>query len=425
MVKSYKKRIVDKILESKMKVFGGVLITGPKGCGKTTTGMQKAKTVIKFQDQDKKKEYDDIFAIRPSMILDYDKPILFDEWQDYKQVWDVIRNAIDESSNKGEYILTGSSSSFVETLHTGTMRISQLEMYPMSLYESGESNGTVSLRDLFNQKEKKDIFKSNLTYFDYAYLTCRGGWPSVLWTKTKEEALLVANDLYLSIYNRDMKHINKNCKSKTIAKNVLDAYCRHICSLAKDITIYNDVGCSEYNVNKYLDALKKLCIIDEIKAWKPSIRSRSTIRLSPKRNIVDPSIATASLDINPDFLAKHPTEFGHLFECLVIRDLKIYSAAINGTVSYYHDHIDAKCDAVLHTKDGKYALIEIKLGGANVYKGVDNLNHLEDLIKQYNKTQSPNRQLALPTFKMVITAEERGYRSKNGVLIIPLGCLKD
>ena len=429
MKSKYKNRIVDDILSNQMKAFGACLIVGPKGCGKTRTAEEKSATNIYFQNPDKKERYDYIFSTQPSKILNFKKPILFDEWQNYKDVWDLIRLNIDKTARKGQYLLTGSTSQKVKTLHTGTLRISKIQMYPMSLYESGESNGTVSLKELFINPRKYDDLKCDLKYEDYAYLTCRGGWPGIFEIKSKKRKLDIAKTLYKQIYESDVESIDKSCPNKILSKQIIDSFSRNICSLVSNKTIYADIKESnnQGNIDRYIYALKQLFIIEEIDAWNANVLSSYAIRSMPKKNLIDPSIATNALNINEKFLADNPHIFGSLFESLVIRDLRVYASKYNGVLNYYRDNSGLECDVVLHWQNGKYALIEIKLGGKMAYvHGIESLNALEQKIKDYNANPKNKRKLALPTFKMLITADETGFYDKNNkTIVVPLGCLKD
>lgn len=424
----YKKRIVDKLLENKMKVFGGVLITGPKSCGKTTTAKQIAKTVIEFQDEEKRHLYMAVLDAAPSKLLEGEKPILFDEWQDGPKILGTIRKSIDDVQGIGMYMLTGSSSNFVKTPHTGTGRISTLKMYPMSLFESLESNGEVSLRNLFVNPEKFNGCHSNLSIDDLIHAICRGGWPHSLMIKDKELQLSVAEDLYNQIYKVDINKVSGVKRNPIIARKILKSYSRNLCTLASIKTIFDDVQQNNIpnksTVYSYLEDLTKLCIVEDVEAWCPAIRSKTTIRSSSKRNIIDPSIAVAALGLCPEYFNTDFKTLGFLFESLCIRDLKIYSQNLGGEISYYHDRYGLEADAVLHLKDGKYALIEFKLGENEIEKGAEHLCKIERLIKEKNKkeTQCP---LDLPSLKIIITGGEFGYKRDDGVLIIPIGCLKD
>ncbi len=423
----YRKRIIDNQFNIRMEALGGVLIVGPKGCGKTTTGKQKAKTVIEFQDEDKRENLLLIANTHPSELLKGTKPILFDEWQDAPKIWGVIRKDIDDNDLFGAYILTGSSSQKVETPHTGTLRISTLKMYPMSLYESGDSNGSVSLNALFKGQQFESC-KSDLTIDDIKNVICKGGWPRVLKVKNEQAKYQIAKEVYNQTCNIDISNIDGAKKNPLLAKAILKSYARNICTMADTKTIYDDVA-SNYDISNqtfynYTKALEDLYIIEDVDAWCPAIRSKSAIRASKKKNLVDPSIACAALEISPDYFDGDYKTLGFFFESLVIRDLKIYSSEHNGTVSYYHDRYGLEADAVLHLENGKYALIEIKLGQSEVDKGAEHLCEIEKLIKEHNENEK-QVPLRLPDLKIVITGTEYGYKRDDGVYVVPIGCLKD
>jgi len=424
----YKKRIADKLLANKLDAFGAALIVGPKGCGKTTTAKQKAKSIIEFQDEEKRDNYLMIADTMPSKLLEGKTPILFDEWQDAPKLWGKIRKSIDDLQKTGLYILTGSSSSKIVTPHTGTLRISRMKMYPMSLYETNESNGEVSLINLFNNPSSFKGCKSNMSLDNIIFSICRGGWPLALRNKKESSQLAVAKDLFEQTYNVDISNIDKKKRNSKQAKAILHSYARNICTLAETNTIYKDViannKMSMTSFYDYIDALERLYIIDDIEAWCPSIRSKSALRSSLKRNFIDPSIAVAALGLTPSYFSSDFKTLGSLFESLCIRDLKIYSSINGGSVSYYRDRYGLEADCVLHLNDGRYALIEFKLGEKNIEEGAKHLLKIEELIKEYNQkeTQCP---LRLPDLKMVITTTEYGYKRNDDVLVIPIGCLKD
>ena len=424
----YKKRVTDDILQSKLNTFGAVLILGPKGCGKTTTAKHFAKSFIELQDEDYKDSYLFTAEVRPSKLLEGPKPRLIDEWQDAPKIWGAVRKSVDDENDVGLYILTGSASKNIKTPHTGTMRISSLKMYPMSLYETGESNGEVSLSELFDHPNNFEAFHSDLTFDDLIFAICRGGWPITLKIKNKKEKLEVAYDLVEQICTKDISSIDNKKRDSKIARALLASYARNISTLAQYVTIYDDVKatttCSERTLDDYISALERLFIIEDIDAWCPSIRSRSHIRAAKKRNFIDPSIAVAALKINPDFFDTDLKTLGFLFESLCYRDLKIYSAKLGGEISYYHDRYGLECDGVLHLRDGRYALIEYKLGHNGVEAGAKNLLKIEKLIKEHQE-KNKRTSLRLPTLKIVITAGEYGYRREDGVFVIPIGCLKD
>lgn len=423
----YRKRIIDSLLERKLKVFGATLIVGPKGCGKTTSAKQKAKSVIEFQDENNRDRYLSVADATPSKLLIGETPRLFDEWQDAPKIWGAIRKSVDDLGESGLYILTGSSSKDVATPHTGTMRISTLMMYPMSLYESGESSGEVSLLELFDKKDFS-FAESPLSIDGLIHAICRGGWPRTLSIADPEDQLDIAEDLFYQTCHRDISAIDGVKRNPLWAEKILKSYARNLCTLADTSTILADVNTtnelSKSTILDYIAALEKLFIIEDVPAWCPSIRSKTAIRSSPKRNLIDPSIAVAALGLQPDYFNEDFKTLGFLFESLCIRDLKIYSAKMRGEVSYYHDRYGLEADAVLHLKDGRYALIECKLGEKGIEDGAKHLLEIERLIGEANKkeTQVP---LRLPDLKIVLTGGQYGYKRKDGVYVLPIGCLKD
>lgn len=423
-MKKYINRITDEVLEKNLSAFGGVLIEGVKGCGKTTTAKKYAKSYIEFQDEEQREMLLSLANNHPSELLSGDKPRLFDEWQDAPKIWGAIRKSIDDNQLIGAYILTGSSSNRVKTPHTGTLRIARIKMYPMSLFESGDSNGSVSLNELFNNNVDIKSYKSNLTFDELKYVICRGGWPSTLQIQNKESKLLVAKSLFRQTCDVDINNISDSKKSSKTTEKILKSYSRNICTLATKKTIYEDCDITENTLNEYLEDLENLNIICDIGAWNPAIRSKDAIRSSSKRNIVDPSIATSALGIKPDYFINDYQIMGFLFESLVIRDLKVYSSKLGGQISYYHDRYGLEADAVLHLEDGRFALIEIKLGQSEIEKGANNLNEIERLIVEYNKKEKQNK-LRLPDLKMIITGTELGYKREDGIYVVPIGCLKD
>lgn len=425
----YRKRIADDLLDLKMEAFGATLIVGPKGCGKTTTAKQKAKSIVEFQDEDNRDKYLTVANNLPSKLLIGEKPRLFDEWQDAPKIWGAIRKSIDDEQKNGLYLLTGSSSQTVVTPHTGTLRISTLKMYPMSLYESGESNGSVSIKELFNNPNALDDgCVSSLSVDGLIFAICRGGWPKSLINKTVRAKLEIAKDLFWQTCHVDISNIDGVERNSLWAEMILKSYSRNICTLAEKKTIEADVknvlGISSNTVNDYVNALKKLYIIEDVDAWCPSIRSKTAIRASVKRNLIDPSIAVVSLGITPDYFNTDFKTLGFLFESLVIRDLKIYSSKLGGRISYYRDRYGLEADCVLHLEDGRYALIEVKLGAKEIDDGAKHLLEIERLIIEKNKTET-QVPIPLPTLKIVITGTEYGYKREDGVLVVPIGCLKD
>ena len=424
----YKTRIADVLLKDKLDTFGAVLIIGPKGCGKTTTAKQQAKSIIEFQDETRRDQYLITARDAPEMLLIGDKPRLFDEWQDAPKIWGSVRKSVDDEQKTGLYILTGSTSKNIKVAHTGTMRISSMKMYPLSLYESEESNGTVSLLELFNNPNSFKGCISNLTIEKLIFAICRGGWPSCFKIGNSRNKLSVADDLVYQICNNDISSIDNVRRNPKIANAILKSYSRNICTLSDYKTIYQDVKAtnkmSDRSFSEYIEALEKLYVIEDVDAWCPAIRSKTSIRSSKKRNLIDPSIAVASLGISPEYFNTDFKTLGFLFESLCIRDLKVYSSKMRGEMSYYHDRYGLEADGVLHLKDGRYALLEFKLGSSEIDDGARHLCEIERLIKEYNKKEK-QVPLRLPDLKMVITGTEYGYKREDGVLVIPIGCLKD
>ena len=424
----YMDRIIDEQLALKLESFGAVLIVGPKGCGKTTSAKQKAKSFIEFQDEEQRDNLIAVANTYPSKLLIGGKPRLFDEWQDAPKLWGTIRKSVDDLGENGLYILTGSSSKDIIKPHTGTLRISKLKMYPMSLYESGESNGSISLIDLFNNPEKFDGCVSDLTIDDLIFAVCRGGWPRALLNKTKRSQLEIAKDLYRQIYSSDISSIDNVKRNARLAQTILQSYSRNICTLASTKTVFRDIS-SNFNLTQptfddYIQALENLFIIEDIDAWCPAIRSKSAIRASKKRNLIDPSIAVAALGLSPEYFNTDFKTLGFLFESLCLRDLKIYSSAFDGYVSYYHDRYGLEADCVLHLNDGRYALIEFKLGSSEINQASEHLSKIENLIKKYNENEKQNP-IRIPDLKIIITATKYGYKLDNGVFVIPIGCLRN
>ena len=424
----YKTRIADELLKDKLDTFGAVLIIGPKGCGKTTTAKQQAKSIIEFQDETRRDQYLITARDAPEMLLIGDKPRLFDEWQDAPKIWGSVRKSVDDEQKTGLYILTGSTSKNIQVAHTGTMRISSMKMYPLSLYESGESNGTVSLLELFNNPNSFKGCISNLTIEKLIFAICRGGWPSCFKIGNSRNKLSVADDLVYQICNNDISSVDNVRRNPKLANAILKSYSRNICTLSDYKTIYQDVKAtnemSDRSFSEYIEALEKLYVIEDVDAWCPAIRSKTSIRSSKKKNLIDPSIAVASLGISPEYFNTDFKTLGFLFESLCIRDLKVYSSKMRGEMSYYHDRYGLEADGVLHLKDGRYALLEFKLGSSEIDDGARHLCEIERLIKEYNKKEK-QVPLRLPDLKIVITGTEYGYKREDGVLVIPIGCLKD
>ena len=424
----YRRRILDDILDLHMETFGATQIKGPKGCGKTTTARQKCRTVVEFQNEDVRKSLLLTADTAPSLLLKGEKPILFDEWQDAPKIWGAIRKDVDDSGETGQYLLTGSSSRRVITPHTGTLRISTLIMRPMSLFESGESNGTVSLKRLFDAPEEFEGCVSDLSVEHLIFALCRGGWPATLSKKTERSQLLIAREVFNKTCDEDISNMEGEKKDSKLTRAILHSYARNICTLADTKSILDDVSAnfdvSERTVYSYIASLSNLFILDDIEAWCPAIRSKSSIRSRSKRNFIDPSIAVAAHGLRPEHFYSDFQSLGFLFESLCIRDLKVYSSEFNGYISYYHDRYGLEADAVLHLSDSRYALIEFKLGEKEIEKGAANLCKIERLIDEHNEGRESGK-IRKPDLKLVITAGKTGYRRPDGVFVIPIGCLRD
>lgn len=426
----YIKRVCDSELELKLEAFGAVHIVGPKWCGKTTTAKQYAKSYIEMQDPDKRDMYMETAKIKPSNLLIGENPRLIDEWQIAPNLWDAVRVSVDRRNEDGLYILTGSNSiDKTEIMHTGTGRIDTLSMYPMSLYESGESNGKVSLTELFNNPlALEDGCESDLSIDNLIFATCRGGWPSSIYKKSDKAKLLVAQSYFEGLCREDMSNVDGVKRNETSSRLLLRSYARNISTIASNQSIINDINAntemSESTFYDYVNVLKKLYVIQDVEAWCPAIRSKSAIQATNKREFVDPSLVVAALGVDPDYFNLDLKTFGFIFETLCIRDLKVYSAAHDGKVSYYRDRYGLEADCVLHLRDGRYALIEFKLGSSDIEDGAKHLTELEELIKQHNEKEKQVK-LRLPDLKIVITGTQYGYKRPDGVLVVPIGCLKD
>ena len=428
----YLNRVADKMLQERLETFGAVLIEGPKWTGKTTTAEQHAKSFIKLQDPDMAEEYLATAATKPSLLLKGEKPKLIDEWQDAPVIWDAVRTAVDNANGApGQYILTGSNAvDKTKIRHTGTGRITRMKMYPMSLWESLESSGEISIRELFdNPAYDIDGASSKLDVPGLIRVACRGGWPATLQMNQKS-AMLVAKDYVNSVCENDITRVDGKQRNPKIARQIMRSYARNISTLAKktniltDVTASGDITISMDTYDDYVEALERLFVIQDIDAWCPAIRSKSSIRSTKKRNLIDPSIAVAAMGLSPEYFNTDFKTLGFLFESLCLRDLKIYSSSFDGSVSYYHDRYGLEVDCVLHLNDGRYALIEFKLGTHEIEDGARHLNKIEELIKEHNKEekQCPIR---LPDSKIIITGAKYGYKRDDGVFVIPIGCIKN
>jgi hypothetical protein len=427
----YLNRIADRTLELRLEAFGAVQIAGPKWCGKTTTAERRAESVIKMQDPDRRDGYMAAARTKPSLLLKGATPRLIDEWQVAPVIWDAVRHAVDERMAKGQFILTGSTViDDDEIMHTGTGRITKMAMYPMSLFESLESNGSISLRHLFDEPDCDiDGEMSQLSVEQLIFAACRGGWPASLDNMSVDAKLLIAKDYVDEICNKDISRVDRTRRNPSLARPILRTYARNVCTLAKKSSMLADVseemeGTSMPTFDDYVGALERLFVIEDIEAWSPAIRSKTVIRTGKKRCFVDPSIAVAALGASPESLELDLNTFGFIFECLCFRDLRVYSQALGGRLSYYHDRLGLEADAVLHLNDGRYALIECKLGSREIEEGAKHLLEIKRLISEKNKANGKTV-LREPDLLVVLTGGEMAYTREDGVKIVPIGCLRD
>lgn len=395
------------------------MIDGAKWCGKTSTARQVAKSVLYMQDTDRSQGYLKMADTMPSRLLLGDNPRLLDEWQMAPILWDTVRFEVDKRSERGLFILTGSAvPKDGVTAHTGTGRISRLMMRPMSLFESKESNGSVSLGQLF-AGETDVVGESTLTIPDLAQIICRGGWPEAVVNGDSDS--LVARNYVDAVINMDVQRVDNVERNPARVRQFLRSYARNISTMAPLTTVLadvksNDTGFSDTTMYSYVNALRRIFLIEDIPAWKPSLRSKTAIRTSDKRQFVDPSIATALMHVNVDSLLDDMTYFGFLFESLAARDLRIYAQALDGDIFHYHDKSDLEADLVIRLHDGRWAPVEVKLGSSEIEEGAAHLIKLQKKID--------TEKVGQPSFKMVLTGGQFAYKRNDGVLVVPIGCLK-
>lgn len=424
-MKNYRKRIADDILKRKLEGKGAVLIEGPKWCGKTTTAEQVAASILYMDDPEKKAQNIAMSELSPKRLLRGAVPRLIDEWQLAPTLWDAIRFEVDHRGEPGQFVLTGSAVP-VDTkdiTHSGTGRFTWLTMRPMSLYESGDSTGEVSLKDLFDGAAEFDG-EADLSIDRLAFLVCRGGWPQSV-DMRDEIALDQAMDYYDAVVRSDINRADGIQKNPERVKRLMRSYARNQGSQVPNTVLAQDVAANEESpinvetVASYLNALRKIFVVEDMPAWNPNLRSKTAIRSADTRYYVDPSIAAAALGIGPNDLINDLKTFGFLFETLCIRDLRIFADALNGGVYHYRDKDGLECDAVMHLRNGKYGLIEIKLGGDKlIEEGAKSLKTMEAKID----TDKMNA----PSFLMVLTGTGNyAYRRQDGVCVIPIGCLKN
>lgn len=422
----YKYRILDKVLGKRLKSIGAVLIEGPKWCGKTTTSEKLAQSVIYMSDPANKNQYLEMAEINPLRLLEGAVPRLIDEWQLAPKLWDAVRYEVDHRDELGQFILTGSSVPPYDKdiYHTGTGRFSWLLMRPMSLFESQESSGEVSLEDLF--KTPVEISgKNNLSIEKLAFLVCRGGWPRATNIEDEEAALEQAYSYYEAVVRSDISRADGVNRDTERARKLMRSYARHQGTQATRQVIINDIILNDNDkidlstIHSYLNALRKIFVIEDMEAWSPNLRSKTAIRTSETRYFIDPSIAVAALGIGPNDLLSDLNTFGLLFETLCVRDLRVFADYLNGKVYHYRDKNGLECDAVVHLRNGSYGLVEIKLGGDRlIEEAVANLKKLESILD--------SDKMKKPAFLMVLTGVgEYAYRRKDGIYIVPVGCLKN
>lgn len=427
----YLKRTADSFLSDMLDAFGAVLIEGPKWCGKTTTAEQQSNSVVRMQDPDMRDEYFATAESKPSYLLQGATPRLIDEWQDAPMLWDAVRTAVDNRQKPGQFILTGSNKVDKKKVrHSGTGRIAKIRMLPMSLWESMESSGQISIHELFdNPNYEFGGNLSKLTVEDLIFAACRGGWPAALKARSTKAKLMIAKNYVNSVCSEDISRIDDKQRIEKLTRRILHAYARNVSTLAKtsslleDVTAGETIECSRTTFDDYVSALEKLFVIQDIDAWCPAIRSKTAIRSAPKRCFCDPSIAVASLSLTPESLKTQLKTFGFIFEQMCIRDLKAYTIDMDSHISYYHDRYGLEADIVLHLADGRYALIECKLGSSEIEKGAEHLLEIKRLIIEKNKTEQ-QMPIRVPDLLIILTGGTMAYTRDDGVKIIPLAALK-
>ena len=423
----YKPRIIDTLLKKKLQAKGAVLIEGPKWCGKTTTAANFSATKVMLAKPNEKENFRNLLEIDSDVALSGDAPMLIDEWQTVPKLWDAVRCAVDERQKMGQFILTGSAVPNKEAEsqreHSGTGRFAWLTMRPMSLWESGESSGAISLENLFSSPDKI-LAKNKLKMQDIAYLICRGGWPMSV-DLPKEVALEQAFDYYDAVTKEDVTRVDGVKRSSERVCRLMRAYARHqgtqasIATLKEDLQNNDATSLDDDTINSYIDALRKIFVIEDMPAWNPNLRSKTAIRTTDTRYFIDPSIATAALGLGPDDLIGDLNTLGLFFEAMCVRDLRVFAEVLNGRLYHFRDKSGLECDAVIHLRNGKYGLIEIKLGGETLINaGAETLNTLADKIDT-NRMKSPS-------FKMILTAVgDYAYRRSDGIYVVPIGVLKN
>ena len=422
MNENYISRISDEKLKLLLRAKGAVLIEGPKWCGKTSSSEELAGSVLYMQDPDKASMNRAAAQSKPSLLLEGETPRLLDEWQVAPELWNAVRFAVDKRHAVGQFILTGSVvPTRTDDMHTGTGRIARMKMRTMSLYETGDSNGDISLQSLFESAADMDG-KSNISVEKYAFLINRGGWPAVAKETDEKIALTVAADYIEAVANEDISKADGIEKDPERVKALLRSISRHISSEAKIATLVNDLAVndeslSHVTIDSYIKALRKIFVVEDLPAWNAKLRSKTAMRTTAKRHFVDPSIAAASLRATPKRLLSDFNTFGFLFESLCIRDLRIYAESIDGSIYHYRDKSGLEIDAIVQLADGRWGAVEVKLGAGELDKACNNLLKLNRVIE--------TGKMGVPSFLMVLTGTEYAFQMKNGIWVVPLGCLKN
>ena len=421
---SYRPRIVDSALKRKIRGKGAILIEGPKWCGKTTTAEQISNSVLSVDDPATVKANITVSEIDPEKLLAGEQPRLLDEWQVAPKLWDAVRHHVDHHKGQGQFVLTGSSvpADVSETIHSGTGRFGWIVMRPMTLFESGDSTGEVSLGALFESSEISGY--SDLDLDRLAFLICRGGWPESV-DMEPDVALDQAFDYVDAVIRKDMSRVDNIRRDPQKVRSLLRSYARNIgtqisqAAISADISSNGTTTVNEETVSEYLQALRKLYVVEDMKAWNPNLRSKTAVRTSDTRYFVDPSLAAASLRVGPSDLMKDLNTLGFFFEALVVRDLRVYAESLDGDVYHYRDNLDNECDVVIHLRNGRYALIEVKLGGESLIE--EGVKTLKGVLRRIDTSK-----MGEPAFMAVVTGTDRyAYKRDDGIMIIPIGTLKN
>ena len=423
-MKEYKPRVVDEMLKDKLEAKGAVVIEGPKWCGKTTTAMQVANSVLRMDEPSRRDANIQLSEIAPERLLQGAVPRLIDEWRIAPKLWDAARYEVDTRGEEGQFILTGSAVPVEsrEITHSGTGRFTWLTMRPMSLYESGESSGEVSLEELFKTPEQI-VGTNSLDIGKLAFQICRGGWPHAIGMREKI-ALTQAVDYYDAVVKSDINRADGVTKDPERVKRLMRSFARNQGGQVANTVLRDDIqandteSLSEDTIASYINALKKIFVVEDMPAWNPNLRSKTSIRTTDTRYYVDPSIATAALGVGPNDLINDLNTLGLLFETMCVRDLRVYAEYLGGDVLHYRDKTGLECDTVIHLRNGKYGLAEIKLGGQRLIE--EGAANLKTLAAKIDTTKMP-----APSFMMIVVGTgEYAYRREDGVYIVPIGCLK-